>query len=353
MRCSGSQRRIAQLLVASGALFAASSAAAAASIALSVERAPGADDCPSVEALRERIERIRHAPLSAATAASESDAVGVRVRFERASDAFHARLELHGSREGERQLSDHSPTCDALGEAVAVAIALVLDRDTGPSTTTTKPDSDATTTAAAASVAKATAQKPATVSRLAARKEAAGPSETQSDFDAARPWEFGANLEGGLALGFGATPTVSISGTARALHASGLRFELGATAVLPSRIEAGPGKLEANWLFGAAGVCQQLGARFSVAPCVWLGLGRAHGQGVGFTETRQANLFWVAPGAGLLLQGALTGALVWGLSGTMWVPLRQLTFSAENAGVLWRAPRVAGVITTGLGVNFH
>jgi hypothetical protein len=94
---------------------------------LSVQRGPGAEQCPEQGALERRVEGIvSHAWSNAGEGVAT--ALAIDVRFERASDgAFVARVAATGPKPGQRVLRDANPTCDALGEAVSVAIALLLD----------------------------------------------------------------------------------------------------------------------------------------------------------------------------------------------------------------------------------
>src|SRR6266700_6415353 len=85
-----------------------------------VERAAGAESCPSAEWLAARIETIR--------GAKEQGHAEYRVAFTQTGEEFAASISA-GSPGRRRTILSRRPTCVALGEATAVTLALLFDSD--------------------------------------------------------------------------------------------------------------------------------------------------------------------------------------------------------------------------------
>jgi hypothetical protein len=318
-----------------GVFFATHSALATEwSADLAVERADGAQDCPNVEALTARVERIRQAPLPVSPGAAAATVEHVDVKFSRTSATYAARLRFRGPKAGERQLEDRSSSCDALAEAVSLAIALSLDQ------------------AAEKAAAEAASERPPSAPTPPSRPVTPAFEKPSNDRSPTNPWALGIALESGAAFGFAPKPSWSVSARVQGYY-RGFSLELGAHALLPATSAVGPAELRTTWAFADAGLCHTWGRGYAFGPCVLFAVGRARGQGVGFAEPRTATLSWLATGAGVILRGPIAGPAVWGLSSTLWVPLRKLTFSAENAGVVWRAASVSAMVTASAGVRFQ
>ena len=302
---------------------------------LAVARSESAADCPDAGALSERVERIRHAPVRSSRA-SASDVVQVQVEFSRTAGEYAARLGFRGPKRGERELKDSGATCEALAEAVSVAIALTLDQAEEPS-------------------GAATAAPPAEASRAEA-----APSASERRPDGVPPSYSGSGerlgvgvmVESGAAFAFGSAAALSLGGRVQASYA-GFALELGAHAVLPTTTAASPGRLRTTWTFGEAALCRRWGRDVTIGPCASFALGRVRGTGVDYAAVRAADLSWLALGGGVGAQGPIAGPLVWGVSGTLWVPLRKLTFSVENGGVVWESSPISALVAAGVGLRFR
>jgi len=167
-----------------------------------------------------------------------------------------------------------------------------------------------------------------------------------------RAWDVRALIEGGPTFGFGEPGAFALGQQWLVRPWRSWLFGVGANAVLPTTTDAGAGRVRTSSVFGSVRGCGVWGASYSLGLCALFGAGRLRGVGVGYREPRSDDLTWTAAGAGLLAEGPLWGWVVWGLSGTLWVPLRSLTFSVENAGVVWRSSPVSGAISLGVGVHF-
>lgn len=259
----------------------------------------------------------------------------VNVDFSRGAGEYVARLAFRGPKRGERELSDRGATCEGLAEAVSVAIALTLDQAEELS----EPD------AAQIVVEKAPSEAALNPSE---RRD----SGLQAPSRAGERLGVGALVESGPAFAFGSALAWSWGGRVQAFY-RGFALELGAHAVLPATTDASPGRLRTSWMFGEAAVCRRWGRDVSIGPCASFALGRVHGRGVDYETVREADLSWVAVGGGVGVQGPIVGPLVWGLAGTLWVPLRKLTFSVENGGAVWESAPISALFGASLGLRFR
>jgi hypothetical protein len=299
--------------------------------ALTVERSSEALDCPDAAELLGRVEHILQRPLPNPDRSAEPERWRISVHFARHSAGYAATLEFRGPKAGERDLVDQGGSCEALADAVSVTIALALDQELE------QPPP-----------AAAQQSPPAPPPSAGFGTDSRPPQAAAST----RAWDVRALVDGGAAFGFGEPGALSLG---QHLLVRGWRawlFGIGANAVLPTTTDARTGKVRTSSVFGSVRGCYLWGRSYSVGPCALFGAGRLRGVGVGYSEPRSDDLIWTALGAGLLAQGPLYGWVVWGLSGTLWVPLRSLTFSVENVGVVWRGSPVSGAISLGVGVHF-
>jgi hypothetical protein len=320
---------------------------------LAVERSAEAQDCPGSVELTARVERILQRPLPKTHEPTDAELVRIAVEFARSSAGYTATLHFHGPKTGERHLLDRGASCEALADAVSVTIALSLDRELerqaarGESKAADSPGEkpEAESTRSVPSVAPA-----ATPGDRRAGSSSCAAAEARMSGHA---WDLSVLIEGGPALGFGAPAAFTLAEHLQARLRRSWLFDLGFHTVLPGTSDSGAGGVRTAWLFGSARVCYVWGGDYSVGPCTLFGAGRVRGVGVGYRESRSDDLTWSALGGAVLAQGPLLGPAFWGLSGTLWVPLRRLTFSVENLGVVWRASPVSGAVMLGVGVRFR
>lgn len=296
---------------------------------LSVEQGPGAEECAGREQLEARVEGILHRPLAAGSA---EVGLSIDVRFERATGgAFVARVSASGPKPGQRVLRDSSPTCDALGEAVAVTLALLLD--------------SAQSEAAKADPAE---QPPAPKKVEAPAPEPPAPEAAASAREPSA-WSLRASLVAGGGYGLAGTGTLLGSGHLGARYGK-WTFDLGASSSWPTSHDFEAGGVSTSLLFGSLRGCYLHGHSFALGPCLQLGLGRLRGDGSGYEQAQTISLPWLAVGMGLAAEAPLSSRLYVSLGATLWVPSERHTFSVQNAGIAWESKRVAGVVTAGLGL---
>lgn len=96
---------------------------------LRVDRAPGAEACPDVDALRAEVEALAGASI---LSGPEPRDVTLDLRVAPAKPGgFEATIVLSGKRTGERSLEDIGPGCDVLARGLTVTIAILLEAGPG------------------------------------------------------------------------------------------------------------------------------------------------------------------------------------------------------------------------------
>ena len=276
------------------------------SAAIVVSRASDARDCPDTEHLAARVERITGSPLGAV----ESAATTLRADFSRAGNAYQAKLQLTGSREGERVLRDESPTCEPLADAVAVATALLLDPASRPP-----------------------------VAREAPEKE---------------PRWLAVWLSGRFGAGAGIVggPGWMAGGGVEASLGPLTLLEIGAAVMGPQESPLGVGAVEVRLWFLELGVFRSLtGERFKLGPSVQFMAGALQGAGAEYPVTSSASLTWLAMGAGLRADFAVGPRLRLGARSLVVVPARKQSFSVGYVGTAYESSPVAGVADLVLDVR--
>jgi hypothetical protein len=275
------------------------------SAAIVVSRAPDARDCPDTEQFAARVERITASPLVAPARA----ATVVHADFSRAGNAYQARLQLSGEREGERVLRDESPTCEALADAVAVATALLLDPASRPP---------------------------------AARP----PNPTPSWFAL---W-FSGRLGAGVGM-VGGPSWIAGGGFEGSLGPLTL-VELGGALTGPHERELGVGTVEVRLWFAELGVFHSLtGEKFRIGPTLHLMAGALRGEGTQYPVTSSASLPWLALGAGVRGDFPLGPSLRLGSRARVIVPAQSHAFSVGYVGTAYESSSVAAVADLVLDVK--
>jgi hypothetical protein len=294
--------------------------------AIEVERANGAEDCPSSDELTSNVEHILQRSL--ASDPSTGEALRVSVNFTASSDEYSAEVRSLGAKPGERALKDRGRNCSALAEAVSVAIALLLDKELEHRQT---------------EPAKPAPTQPA---KSTAKGNAGGEPEASS---AAKALELRVSFEGGAAPGFVGSNPPLLSEQVGVRLRQGWLFDAGFNAVLPGTTHFEEGEVRSTLLFASVRACYTWGERFFVGPCALLGLGRLQGVGIGYPVVASQDLLWTAAGGGVVAEGPVWGRVFWGASGSLWLPTRQSTFSVENLGIAWKSSIVAGSVAARLG----
>ncbi len=92
---------------------------------LRVERAAGAEACPSADKLRAEVEALAGAPILSGE--PEPDRVNIVVTVAPAKLGFTATVRTTGVRPGERTIEDSGPGCEVLTRGLVVILALLVD----------------------------------------------------------------------------------------------------------------------------------------------------------------------------------------------------------------------------------
>ena len=294
--------------------------------ALEAERESGAEDCPSSAELTSNVEHILQRSLASDPRAGE--ALRVSVHFTARTDEYSVQVRSLGAKPGERTLKDRGRSCAALAEAVSVAIALLLDKELEPK----HPEP--------------ARPKATDAGKLAPPVAAASEPESST---AATVLELRVSFEGGIALGLVAASPPLLSEQVGVRLRRGWLFDAGFNAVLPGSTRFQQGEVRSTLLFASLRGCYTWGERFFVGPCALLGLGRLQGVGIGYQVVAAQDLLWTAVGAGVVAEGPVWGRVFWGVSGSLWLPTRESTFSVENLGIAWKSPIVAGSAAARVG----
>jgi hypothetical protein len=285
---------------------------AALSAAISVGRAPGAEDCPDAERLTARVDRIAEA---SAHTSSDAARTTVHVDFSRSGDSYQATLHLTGAREGERALRDEGPTCDALADAVAVTTALLFDASE------TRPKVD--------------------VEAHDESKRARAPTFT---------WWISGHFGAGAGLVGGPTWLTGAAIEASALGIGSL--ELGGTWTGSRTNDLGAGAVRARLGYLELGVFRSLtGETIRVGPCFLFAGGELRGAGEGYPITSSAALMWWAVGAGVRGEVGLGAGLRLRLRALALVPTRKESFSVGYVGKPYESSPAGGLAEVGLSVK--
>ena len=294
---------------------------------IGVESSTEASQCPDSLTLTRNVERILQRRLSGSVPA---DTLQVEVHFSATRESYSADVRSLGQKPGERRLTDRGRSCAALGEAVSVAIALLLDTEL--------------------------AQREAAANQRTAPPPAERPPPTPPaseppprDVAQAAALELRAVVEGGVATRLLGQSSVLLSEQLGVRLQHHLTLDAGFNAVLPSTTRFDVGAVRTTLLFASLRACYTFGRRFTVGPCTWFGLGRLRGVGLDYASVMSRSLLWTALGAGVVAEGPLWGRVFWGLSGAVWVPTRQSTFSVENSGVAWGSSSVGSTLSARLG----
>lgn len=313
----------------SAAVLAVSRAALAAPLSaeIAVERSPGAVDCPDEGELATMIDRI----LTGADGrgvVGPAGAIRAQVQFAHTPLGYQVVLRFHGTKEGERTLTDTGPTCTALGRAVSITMALVLDpRQASP------PEDPR-------SAAMAISPPPPVIA------PAVPPSETvTSGF---------LSISGGAALGLvGAASAASglefdlrlwrrlwLQAAGRYVAARSLSFDTGSVGV--ALVAA---RLRLCWALNGAD------APVQVAPCLAGEAGQLRGEGRGYPSSNAAEMAWLGAGGGAVVSAVLRNRWLVGAGADLIAPLHHYTFSVENRGIAYRSSAVSAMLQLSIGIK--
>jgi hypothetical protein len=293
--------------------------------ALFVERGEGASECPDEGALLRSVDEVRGR-------ATPPDALrSYRVAFARRGDAFHARIESTVD-ESSRSLTDGGPTCAALARATAVTLALLLDAE--PTPVERRSDDEATTTTEqrAARGADSNATSAQTVPPDHATRSAAAHAFTLDG---------GAGLLGGVVR-----PIAPFVRGGAGLELRHFDVNVGALFVPPGDVELPPGSLSTSLLAITLESCLELASldRVTLHACSGLIAGFIRAEARGYTLNEARSRAWLAVPAGVGV-GTEGGSVGLRFDATLLVPIRRQNFQVDGAGIAYRSPVVAGLLS--------
>ncbi len=346
--------------------------------ALAWTRAPGAEQCPTGQAIAAEVERVLAGRPLVSTAQAD---IVVEGRITRAGDDFESTLTLvsrDGAVLGTRRLTTAGPECAAARGEVGLVIALMIDPDAvlrpGPppsATTPTLPPGAATTPSSSANSARGTG----TLNPLAPPGAlppgsfpgvfpSSSPSPSTPPCPPALPppappvpWR--TQLSAGPLIGLGLLPSPSIGARLRAaITPPGLfPFELSGDLFAPARAEAEGVGLEMFLAQGRVRACPLTGTftRWGLVACGGFDFGGLRGGGFGFPVDRSAELFTAAASAGGRVQLRLGTIVLLSLGLDLAVPFvrARVSYAAPEGGrrELFLTSPVTGTADLALGIE--
>ena len=305
-----------------GAFFAlAGNARAQGSEPLTVERGPGAEDCPDAASLAARIASIR----GRAGAASSAN---YAVAFTHTPDTYTAVIHSGANGESQRVLEGHGPGCAALAQASAVTLALLF---------ASEPDSAAPPIPEPPQPPPPPPPPPKVENPLTEPVEPEKRSRLQVDN----------TLELGASALIGVLRPVSPAFSGElGLHVARIRVGLGVLWNPTQSIALEPGTVHESLLSGTARTCFALlradSLRFDV--CSGLMAGVVSAQADGFTVNERRSRSWLAVPVELSL-AELSGPVGWELSASALGALAHRDFQVDGLGVAYRSPRVGAMLS--------
>ncbi|HTA93335.1 MAG TPA: hypothetical protein VK745_27345 [Polyangiaceae bacterium] len=305
---------------------------------ISVEREPGAEDCPDTAGLVARVQAI------VGRAGSSQDTTPYRVTFSRGPQAFTAAIRSGPDDATVRFLDAREPNCAALAHATAIALAVLFDADlagtdgAGAGKASTEPEASASQSGA----------KPATPAERPVQKPPPHGSDALETRELSSP---GPRVDPLLALGGAA-----VVGVLRpiglafvldlGLEIKDFRATLGALWVPPETFALPPGSAREHLISGTLRVCYALlhpqSARFDLCSGVLVGGESAEARGFSQNDPAHTELFLAFPIE--LAISARSRFLGWELSASALVPYKPNEFNVDGVGLTYRPPPVAGML---------
>ena len=303
-----------------GALFAfAGTARAQGSDALSVERGPGAEDCPDAATLEARIASIRGR-------AGASSSASYAVAFTHTPDTYTAIIRSGPNGESQRVLEGHGPGCAALAQASAVTLALLFDSEPESTPPPVKPEPP--------------------------KPPPPPPPKIADPFtEPIEPVHSGVHVDSTLEVGaaalVGVLRPISPAFTGElGLHVARVRVGLGVLWNPTQTLLLDPGAVHESLLSGTARTCFALlradTLRFDL--CSGLFAGVVTAQAEGFTVNQLRRRSWLAVPVELSL-AELSGPVGWELSASALGTLAHHDFEVDGLGVAYRSPRIGAMLS--------
>ena len=296
---------------------------------LVVTRGPGAEDCPSVEGFVERVSAI--SPGSRlSTSLQPHDATWVYLEITHDLGRYSAFLQTRGRQQGSRTLSDVSPSCASLTDAVAVTLALLLD----PAALTARPQT----------------LQDHRERRPARQRNPPNPPPSES--------RHAVSLGGGVSVGLLPRAAPWVSGGVDTALGKHLRIGVGGGLALAQRVRYLGGYTEIGLGWGYARACATARGGRSVVElsfCVSPMLGVLAGTGTRYDFSAQKRWLWAAISGGPEISAPLSAISFWWLSVAAIAPLTLRGFAITVDGEshdTFVVKRVAATASLGLGARF-
>ncbi len=309
------------------------SAYAQAAPPVSVEREPGAEDCPDTAGLAVRVDTIVGHGGSA-------DATPYRVTFSRSPQGFTAAIRSGSDGATVRYLDAHEANCGALAHATAIALAVLFDADLDGASKTQQPEEKP----------PATPAPPAAPVQPPTQKPAPSESEDENDSDGTSGGDAStARVDPLFSVGAAAVvgvlrPVVPALVADAGIEIKSFRGTVGAVWVTPQTIDLAPGNARENLVSGNVRLCYALASRGMLRfdLCSGALIGAATAEARGFTsDERHTELFLAFP-AELSLSGKAR-FIGWQLGASALLLYRPNEFEVEGLGPTYRPAPVAGM----------
>lgn len=295
-------------------------------VTLVVTRGTGAEDCPAGDGFVERVRAITSSGALQTDPRAPTE-TWVYLGITHDLGRYDALLQTRGRQQGSRALSDVSPNCVSLSEAIAVTLALLLDASAPPTALETKPVLASPTIPA---------------------KPALAPEQPH----------FAAILGGGIAVGLLAQASPWGTAGVDAIVGSRFRLGIGAGLAMPQRVHYLEGYTELGLAWGYARGCAQAARSKSgieLELCVSSMLGVLSGSGERYDFSRTKRWSWLALGGGPEVSGPLASPSFWWLSVVAMAPLTlrgfQITVDGDPRDTFVMS-RVGTTASLGMGVLF-
>jgi hypothetical protein len=304
------------------------SAAATVALPISVEREPGAEDCPDTAGLVRRVRDI-------IGRVSLPESTPYRVTFSHGAQSFTAAIRSGADHDSVRFLDAREPNCGALAHATAIALAVLFDADLdGKSAVEVSAPAPPPPVSAAgkrpdSNRAESAEPLPATVPAPRERKSALRPVFSLGAValvGVLRPAVFGFVGDAGLPLGR-------------------VQVTLGALWITPQTIELAPGRVRETLASSQIRLCLALAGAGALRldGCSGALIGAATAEARGFSSNERHTKLFLAFPAELSL-AARAGRIGWQLATAALVLAPPHEFAIEGRGPTYRPLSVAGMI---------
>ena len=295
---------------------------------ITVEREPGAEDCPDTASLVARVETI-------IGRSGSPDATPYRVTFSRSAQGFTAAIRSGSDGATVRYLDAHEPNCAALAHATAIALAVLFDADLGG--TAEQPEEKPPEAATPPVQAPPQKAPPSASERESQADIASGAKGAKARVDPL--------FSIGTAALVGVLRPVVLALVADAgLEIKSFRGSLGAVWVTPQTIELAPGSARENLISGNVRLCYALAGRGMLRfdSCSGALIGAATAEARGFTSNERHTELFLAFPAELSLSGR-SRFIGWQLGASALVLYRPNEFEVEGRGPTYEPAPVAGM----------